>query len=197
MGPGYRMGRAAKHRPTRRCGGQSASTIVRMTADVNGTEDGFADIVGHLDYPMFVVTTRAMGELSGCLVGFATQTGIDPVRFLVGISNKNHTYRVAQQATHLAVHVLGAGEHKTAALFGGRTGDDVDKFTRCAWREGPHGLPILDGAPAWFTGEILERVTLGDHVGFLLAPDRGELRDDAMRLLTFQDVSDIDPGHEA
>ena len=71
--------------------------------------DAFEQIVGHLDYPMFVVTTVAGEQLGGCLVGFATQASIRPRRFLVGISDKNHTYRVAADADRLAVHVLAEG----------------------------------------------------------------------------------------
>ncbi|MEE2033226.1 flavin reductase family protein [Rhodococcus chondri] len=164
---------------------------------VSGSSDGFASIAGRLDYPMFVVTARAQQERSGCLVGFATQAGIDPPRFLVGLSDKNRTFRVAGAADHLAVHVLNRSQLRIASLFGEQTGDEIDKFEQCAWREGPHGLPILDDAAAWFTGEIVGRVSLGDHVGFMLAPDRGELREDLDELVTFRDVRNMDAGHDA
>lgn len=163
---------------------------------ISGSSDGFSSIVDRLDYPMFVVTTRAVNERSGCLVGFATQSAIDPPRFLVGLSDKNRTFRVATAADHLAVHVLDRRHLPLARLFGEQTGDEVDKFARCHWTEGPHGLPILDDAAAWFTGEILGRFDLGDHVGLLLAPDRGELRGDLTDLVTFCDVRDLDAGHD-
>ncbi|PRC50445.1 oxidoreductase, partial [Mycobacterium sp. ITM-2017-0098] len=66
----------------------------------------FNNLVALLDYPMFVVTTVADGHPSGCLVGFTSQTSINPPRFLVGLSRKNHTFTVAQEAEHLAVHLL-------------------------------------------------------------------------------------------
>jgi len=73
------------------------------------TEKTFTSLVSELDYPMFIVTTVAAdGERSGCLIGFATQISISPPRFLVGLSGKNHTYRVAQRAEHLAVHFVPA-----------------------------------------------------------------------------------------
>lgn len=168
-----------------------------MSDAISGSSDGFSSVVDRLDYPMFVVTTRAGNERSGCLVGFATQAGIDPPRFLVGLSDKNRTFRVATAADHLAVHVLDRRQLPLATLFGGETGDEVDKFARCRWSEGPHGLPILDDTAGWFTGEILGRFELGDHVGFLLAPDLGELRGDLTDLVTFRDVRDIDAGHDA
>ena len=42
-------------------------------------------------------------------------------------------------------------------LFGGETGDEIDKFERCAWRPGPGGTPLLDGCPNRFVGRVLER----------------------------------------
>jgi flavin reductase (DIM6/NTAB) family NADH-FMN oxidoreductase RutF len=157
----------------------------------------FEALVGKLNYPMFVVTTVARDQRSGCLVGFASQVSIEPPRFLAGISKKNHTYRVAVEAEYLAVHVLGREHLELAELFGSQTGDTVDKFTRCAWHAGPHDLPVLEDAAAWFSGRILTRLPVGDHVGFLVEPDAGEFADAAWPLVSFADVRDLKPGHDA
>ncbi|MEP7180245.1 MAG: flavin reductase family protein [Pseudonocardiales bacterium] len=170
-----------------------------MISGAGHNDDGaaFEALVGHLDYPMFVVTTALGERRSGCLVGFATQASIRPRRFLVGLSDKNHTFRVASDADRLAVHLLGKDDAGLARLFGEQTGDEVDKFAQCEWRPGPDGVPILTGAPAWFSGRILERLRLGDHVAFLIEPDSGECRDAVGHLVTYADVRDFDPGHEA
>lgn len=144
---------------------------------------------------MFVVTTAADGHRSGCLVGFATQTSLQPPRFLVGISKSNHTFGVAAQSGHLAVHILARRDIELAQLFGGHTGDDIDKFEHCAWHSGPAGMPILDDAPAWFVGETLNRIELGDHLGYLLKPVAGYAPLHVDHMLTFSDVDDIEPGH--
>ena len=65
------------------------------------------------------------------------------------------------------------------------------------WHEGPHGLPILDDAAGWFVGEVLSRYDVGDHVGFLLEPVEGEAPEKFDQLVTFADVRDLEPGHEA
>lgn len=156
----------------------------------------FDAFVEPLDYPMFVVTTTDHTELSGCLVGFTTQTSIDPPRFLVCLSEKNHTFRVALGADLLAVHELAEDQHDLAELFGGQTGDEIDKFARCRWRPGPGGVPLLDACPSHVVGRILEHRPLGDHVGFLLEPLEVAPEGDA-ELLTLDDVEDLDPGHEA
>src|SRR4051812_6447433 len=78
---------------------------------------GFEALSGRLDYPMAVVTLQVDGKRAGCLVGFATQCSIDPVRYLVCLSHKNHTYRVAQQGVQrLAVHLLEPDQTDLAAL---------------------------------------------------------------------------------
>lgn len=157
----------------------------------------FEKLVSLLDYPMFVVTTRTGDESAGCLVGFASQVSIGPPRFLVGLSKRNHTYRSAKGAGHLAVHLIERQHCELARLFGGETGDETDKFARCAWHFGPHGLPILDDAAGWFAGVVLSRYDMGDHVGFLLEPVDGSAPDEFGQLVTFSDVGDLDPGHEA
>lgn len=159
--------------------------------------EAFEKLVSMLDYPMYIVTTQADDERAGCLVGFTSQVSIGPPRFLVGLSERNHTFRVAQRATHLAVHLLPRRHRDLARLFGSETGDRTDKFARCAWREGPNRLPILDDAAGWFVGEVLSRDDLGDHVGFLLKPVDGDAPVKFDELVTFADVRDLEPGHEA
>jgi len=157
----------------------------------------FEKLVGLLNYPMFVVTTQAGGVAAGCLVGFASQTSINPPRFLVGLSKRNHTFRVAADATHLAVHVFAREHLDVVELFGSQTGDKIDKFARCSWHPGPAQLPILDDAAAWFAGTIVERFTLGDHVGHLLAPAAGSPPRELESWVSFGDVRHLEPGHEA
>lgn len=157
----------------------------------------FEALAGGLDYPMFVVTTGRMGAPAGCLVGFATQVSIEPTRFLVAISIKNHTYRVAAESDRLAVHVLDRTQHELAALFGEQTGDEIAKFDQCQWQPGPDGVPVLTDALGWFSGPIVERVPFGDHVGHVVAVDSGSAPDDMADLLSFRDVRDLDPGHNA
>ena len=160
-------------------------------------DSAFDNFVDLLDYPMFVVTVAADGQTGGCLVGFATQASIDPPRFLVGLSTANRTTSIARTATHLAVHLLPREQLQLAELFGGETGDDVDKFGQCDWHIGPEDTPILDSALAWFVGVIIARFDMGDHVGHLLAPVAGGTSDTERRPVYFGDVKDLSPGHGA
>jgi flavin reductase (DIM6/NTAB) family NADH-FMN oxidoreductase RutF len=163
---------------------------------VESAEKTFQELVAQLDYPMFIATVAADGERAGCLIGFATQCSIHPPRFLAGLSDKNRTYRVAQGADSLAIHLVPEDAAELAELFGGETGDDVDKFERCSWRPGPGGVPLLDGCPNRFVGRIRERIEFGDHMGIVLEPVLAE-SDPVGAQLGFHRAKRIEPGHEA
>jgi len=156
----------------------------------------FERLMAQLDYSLFVVTVAVGEERSGCLVGFASQVSIHPPRFLVGLSVKNRTYRVADQGAEvLCVHFVPEQAEELAELFGGETGDEIDKFSRCDWRPGPGGVPVIDGLEDWFAGRVLERLPFGDHCGFLLEPIDGEAHRSGAPL-TFRRAKRIEPGHE-
>jgi flavin reductase (DIM6/NTAB) family NADH-FMN oxidoreductase RutF len=155
-----------------------------------------AALVSRVDYPMFVVTAAAADEASGCLAGFVTQCSIDPTRFLVCISKRNHTYDVAAQACMLGVHLLGRDQLPLARVFGEMTGDEVDKFSLVQWHEGETGAPLLDDCAAWFQGEILDRYDLGDHIGYLVQPVSGGGGGEAGELW-YSSTQDLRPGHAA
>ena len=93
-----------------------------MTADL----DQFNAFVNHLEYPMYVVTAAAGGDRDGCLVGFATQCSIHPPRFLVCLSVKNRTLRIAKAASVLAVHLVAARQMPGSEALGFQEARDID-----------------------------------------------------------------------
>lgn len=158
--------------------------------------DSFDDLVAALDTPLVIVTTASNGQRAGCVVGFHTQCSIAPPRFAVWLSKANLTYRVSLFATHLAVHVPSADDHDLIELFGGVSGDDVDKFARCDWTPGPADVPLLTRCPSRM---VLERVTAwddsSDHVCFVGIPLEAHV-EPGLAPLHLSAVH-IDAGHEA
>ncbi len=162
-----------------------------MTDPVNA----FLELAGGLDYPLFIVTAAEGAEREGCVIGFATQSSFEPPRFLACLSRANRTFRLARDTDALAVHLVPAEREDLAELFGGETGDEVDKFARCEWEPGADGAPVLTRLDHWFAGRILERVDVGDHVAFLLEPIEGEAHG-GQSAFTFHRAKRIEPGHE-
>jgi hypothetical protein len=72
----------------------------------------------------------------------------------------------------------------------------VALLARCSWRPGRRATDSA-GRGSWFVGDVLSRFDLGDHVGFLLEPIAGSAPDSSEELVTFSDVRDLYPGHEA
>jgi flavin reductase (DIM6/NTAB) family NADH-FMN oxidoreductase RutF len=159
--------------------------------------EAIGELVARADPPLYVVTTVVAGERAGCVVGFATQASIHPPRFLVAISKENRTWRVAKDASHLAVHLFGRERIGVVDLFGGETGDEIDKFEQCAWTARDGGVPVLDGATAWFVGRVIERFDLGDHVGHLLEAVDGGTATTSPAAATLHDADNLEPGHPA
>jgi flavin reductase (DIM6/NTAB) family NADH-FMN oxidoreductase RutF len=147
-----------------------------------------------VDYPLFVVTAGASGVVSGCMAGFVTQSSLRPVRFIVCISKVNHTFAVAERASGLALHLLGAQQRSMASLFGERTGDCTDKFKRVQWSSGATQAPLLADCAAWVEGPIIDRMSAGDHEAFLMAVSGGGSGPHEGQFL-LSDAADFDPGH--
>lgn len=160
------------------------------------SDAAFEQICETLDGPMVIVTANDGRERSGCLVGFNTQCSIDPRHWLVCISKLNHTLGVAARARTLAIHLLRADQLALAKLFGATTEDVTDKFAQCGWRDGPGGVPILEGCD-WLAGPVLARLDAGDHVAHVVAvTDAGHEHADGPQL-GFQLARTIQAGHPA
>jgi flavin reductase (DIM6/NTAB) family NADH-FMN oxidoreductase RutF len=148
-----------------------------------------------MDGAMIVVTTAHDDERAGCLVGFHGQCSIEPPLYAVWLSVANRTYEVVCSSRYLAVHVLDRADRPVAELFGGTTGDAVDKFALCNWTAGPDGVPLLSQCPNRI---VLERVAqleaIGDHACFVGRPYAAE-RSCELQALRLSDAADIPAGH--
>ena len=157
----------------------------------------FDAVMGQLDPPIVVVTTTNGRERAGCVVGFHAQSGIRPHSLSVWLSKANHTFRVASTADVFAVHFLTATELGIAELFGTTTGDEIDKFDRCRWHEGPDGVPLLDDCGNHVVARKIALLDTGDdHVCVVLRPSQAAYGGD-FEPLRLSAVEHLEPGHEA
>lgn len=157
--------------------------------------DAFGDLMGRVDPPLIVVTTASGGEYAGCLVGFHSQSSIDPDGYCVWLSKANHTYRIALGAERFAIHFLGADDLALAERFGCLTGEDTDKFAGLDVRV-ESGVPTL----ALSHRLLVDRVALlddgGDHV-CLTTRVRSTYDAGAFVPLRVSDAAHLTPGHSS
>jgi flavin reductase (DIM6/NTAB) family NADH-FMN oxidoreductase RutF len=162
-------------------------------------EDGpaFDQLIASLDPPMAIVTAVSGDERAGCLIGFHAQCSISPPRYVVWLSKANHTFRVAVHARHVAVHFLGQDDEPLARLFGTVSGDEVDKFARCAWEPGDGGVPVLTDCANRLVAERVALLDEGsDHVCLVLQPTAVSAGT-PFRPLRLSQVEHLQPGHES
>ena len=153
-------------------------------------------VLSWLDYPMVLVTATDGRSQDGCLVGFHTQCSIEPLRYLVCLSQQNRTTEVVARAELLAVQFLGQEDEAVARIFGELTGDTTDKFTRCEWQRGPGGAPIVAVHGGWICGPIVARQPAGDHTAFVI--DVTDASPPCSRgQFGFQRAKHLEPGHPA
>lgn len=153
----------------------------------------FDDLAGFVDPAMVIVTANDGDADAGCLVGFHSQTSISPRRWGVWISRANQTHDVVMRAGRVGIHFLSADDRELAEVFGGETGEEVDKFASDDVVR-RLGVPMLAACRAWMVGDVVGRHADGDHTCVVVAPtSAGERVPD--RPLRLADVDDIEPGH--
>ena len=164
--------------------------------------DALGRLAAATDTAMVVVTAAMEGaggwERAGCLVGFHSQSSIDPPRYAVWLSKANHTYRVALFGDHLAVHFLGEADLELAKHFGTVTGDEDDKFGGWEWQPGPGGVPLLvDCANRLVIRRDAVFDSGGDHVSFSGDVVEASTAEESFVPLRFDAVAGLDAAHPA
>ena len=159
------------------------------------TDDRLGTIVSPLDAPLIIVTAAEGREQAGCLVGFHTQSSIEPMRYCVWLSKANHTYRVALHSAYLAVHFLTAADLPLAERFGTLTGDRTDKFAGLRIEPGPGGVPLLEQCPHRLTARRTALIDEGgDHVCVITEPVDVHVSG-PFRPLRLARAAHLEPGH--
>jgi len=74
----------------------------------------------------------------------------------------------------VAIHMLGPRSQHLAERM---AADHDVRFVGDHWHEGPHGVPILDGATAWMVGRIIEVLPVHNNAVVVAQIETGELGD--------------------
>jgi flavin reductase (DIM6/NTAB) family NADH-FMN oxidoreductase RutF len=159
------------------------------------TSDAFGAIMRAADAALLIVTAAEAGERAGCLVGFHSQSSIDPERYCVWLSKANHTFRVAERSSYLGIHFLTENDLDLAERFGTLTGDKTDKFAGLETGAGPGGVPVLRRCATWLG---VRRTALldegGDHACAVTEAVEAH-SGGPFRPLRLSDVGHLVPGH--
>ena len=107
-----------------------------------------------------VTTSDAEGRPLGFTANSFASVSLDPPLLLVCLAKRSFNHAAVTGAKGFAVNILAEDQEGVSNTFA-RPSDD--RFATVAWRNGPHGSPVLDGAAAWFDCAMHEIVDAGDH----------------------------------
>ena len=109
-----------------------------------------------------VVTARTpSGEPVGFTANSFTSVSLDPPLLLVCPGRHLTSFEVFAEVGEFAVSVLAEGQEHVSNVFAS-TG--AERFGQVAWREDARGVPLIDGACAWFGCRVHQRHAAGDHL---------------------------------
>jgi flavin reductase (DIM6/NTAB) family NADH-FMN oxidoreductase RutF len=132
-----------------------------MPADLLATPDLLRSVFRRHAAGVAVVTARGEAGPVGFTATSLTSVSAEPPLLSFGVGTGASSWPAIAAADHIGVHILGEHQQDLAATFA-RSG--ADRFgPPTAWREGPEGVPVLDGVLAWLVGRVVARVPAGDH----------------------------------
>jgi len=145
--------------------------------------DGAA-ILSWLWSPLVVVTAARPGTDGAparlgaqiAVSAFAASIVPEHPRLLLEIQKRNATHGLIAATGHFAVHLVDRAQAAWVRRFGFVSQRDADKLAGVAWTSGPHGLPILDDAPAYLVCSAVNAMDGGDMTIYLAEVEQAERR---------------------
>ncbi|MFB8775172.1 flavin reductase family protein [Streptomyces broussonetiae] len=108
-----------------------------------------------------VVTARGETGPVGFTATSLTSVSADPPMLSFSVSAGSSSWPAISGADHVGIHILGEHQRDLAATFA-RSG--ADRFAApTSWREGPKGVPVLDGVLAWLVCRVVSLVPAADN----------------------------------
>lgn len=137
----------------------------------------FRAALGQFATGVTVITTRAEdGRLVGITASSFNSVSLSPPLVLWSLSHRASSLAAFRGSDHYVVNVLAANQLDLCKHFASFKGD---RFAGVAHAEGTSGMPVLDGALAWFECHNRSSYDEGDHVIFVSEVERCGVHPDA------------------
>ena len=144
----------------------------------------FRDAIGSFPTGVAVVTATGPDGPAGLTTNAIASLSLDPELLLVCFDNASRTLPVVRDSGRFAVNLLRADQEAVAKVFASKR-VAREKFAQATHTEA-HGVPVLDGALAWFVCELRRLVPGGDHTIGIGAVEQLEFDPDGEPLTFFR-----------
>ncbi len=149
-------------------------------ADLTVTGDQLKAAVRTFPSGVTIVTTRSGGEDVGLTVSAFSSLSLDPAMVVLSVANSSTSLPHLTVGAPVGVSVLAEGQGGLARQFSVR---GIDRFAGVDLVRRGRGVALIDGAAAWFAGEIVNAFPGGDHTILTISVAECGTGDDARPLL--------------
>ncbi|MFI6369912.1 flavin reductase family protein [Streptomyces sp. NPDC050546] len=132
-----------------------------MPSDLLATPDLLRSVFRRHAAGVAVITARGDTGPVGFTATSLASVSAEPPLLSFGVGTGSSSWPAIAATDHVGVHILGEHQQDLAATFARNGADRFGPPT--VWREGPEGVPLLDGVLAWLVARVVARVPAGDH----------------------------------
>jgi flavin reductase (DIM6/NTAB) family NADH-FMN oxidoreductase RutF len=122
----------------------------------------FRKTLGHFATGVTVITVAHEGEVRGMTANGFMAVSLDPPLVLVSVAHRAHMHALLGLGAHYGVSVLADDQEALSRHFSGRRNPDL--AIRFLWEA---GVPLVGGAIAHITAEVVDAHSAGDHTLFI------------------------------
>ncbi len=133
----------------------------------------FRQLLGRFATGVTVVTTlHADGQPAGMTASSVASVSLEPPLLLVAVERSHDMHDALGAAAHFAINILAADQEALARRF---AAVEANRFEGVGYREGRHGVPLIDGVLAHIECAKQAAVPGGDHTVFFGLVTGGEV----------------------
>ena len=133
----------------------------------------FRNALGRFASGVTVITAHHGGRAHGMTANSFVSVSLDPPLVLVSLGNRASMHRILPAARRYGISVLGEDQENLSNHFAGRIVPNL--HVRFIERE---GVPLLEGAVAYFVAALEEAHPAGDHTLYIGRVEHFEWNDD-------------------
>ena len=122
----------------------------------------FRKTLGHFATGVTVITVAHGSDVRGMTANGFMAVSLDPPLVLVSVAHRAHMHTLLGPGSRYGVSVLADDQEALSRHFSGRPNPDLT--LRFIWEE---GVPLLGGAVAHITAEVVDAHQAGDHTLFI------------------------------
>ena len=154
-------------------GDEAESAPRRVVRDTAFDTRRFRHALGRFASGVTVITAHHEGRAHGMTANSFVSVSLDPPLVLVSLGNRSSMHRILPAARRYGISVLGEDQERLSNHFAGRTVPHL--HVRFIERE---GIPLLEGAVAYFVAELADAHAAGDHTLYIGRVEHFEWNDD-------------------